>query len=540
MYDVQIDFDEFYREFGIKITNPIHHNNRLSVRYKIMICLREWYLRHRNMFKKIFREKSTEEFMLDSRNDFDSESYKINCAAESQLDCKTGKMVQPYFELETIEIVDILPKEFIPEFQKKIQKMVQGSQVNGLNNIEEAYIDEYKKVQDSCFCFNVAVLSFKQGSKFAQYASTLNIEMLSLSSSFVGLVFRFWINDEWKEKINNLCVTGRDKHEFYSGMDKLKLYQFRRIGKGSNPGNIYKEKVLSVLLEELKYRLAKELYKEFRTVIFSMNEKPIAFNVFRTNIDGNSSEAFWRSIGIEARFCDYLKNQDACINSLHRDSFDLDYIYKKNKSDQYDSQCFAYDIVYSFTEYLSVVGLRNAIEDKITQISVWIQRGKKADFDTWLQIKACCDNDLMYAKRFVNEFKIMDYLDLESFERKNGTSIAKDVNENLDKTVDHCKKLIEDILSVVNANVDAKSSTASYRIQRTTFYTNLCSAILALVAIFISFIPEDVKSIVISYMGENIIIKCMLFLAVLSCIVYLLKGMINGLIKRCRRFYIFR
>lgn len=62
-------------------------------------------------------------------------------------------------------------------------------------------------------------------------------------------------------------------------MEKLRWHQFRSIGKGTNPGNIYKEKMLAALLEEIKYRLDKELHKEFKMVIFSMNEKPIAFNI---------------------------------------------------------------------------------------------------------------------------------------------------------------------------------------------------------------------------------------------------------------------
>lgn len=540
MYDVQINFDEFYREFGIKIKNPIYKSNCLSARYRIMICLRKWYLRHRNIYKRIFQEKSMEEVMLDSRNTFESKSYKINCAAEPQRDGKTSEIVQPYFELEAIEIVDILPKEFIPEFQKNVLGMLKDKHVNGVVQTDEDFVGKYKKIHNSFFDFEAAAFSFQQGSEFAKYVSNLNIEMLSLSSSFVGIVFRFWINKEWKEKINNLCVTNRDRHEFYSGMDNLKVYQFRRIGIGNNPGNVYKEKILGGLLEELKFRLAKEIYKRFRTVIFSMNKKPIAFKVFKTNIDGNTSEEFWRSIGVESRFCDYVKGQDACINSFHGENFDLDYIYKCNKSDVYDSECFAYDIVDCFVEYLSVVGLRNAIEDKITQISIWIQRGKNADFDAWLQIKARCDSDLMYAKRFINEFKSRDSLDPDGFERKIGKNIATDVIENLDKTVEHCKKLIDDTLSVVNANVDAKSSTASYRIQKTTFYTNLCSAFLALVAIIISLISDDLKWIVVSYLGSNIIIKIMLLLVVLTCIGYFFKGLVDGLIRWCRRIYIFR
>lgn len=539
MYDVQVDLDEFYQEFGIKITNPIHRNDALPAKYKIMIALREKYLKHRNVYKRIFREKQSEEFMLNS-NSYESKSYEINCGAEPQHDCKTGEKIEPYIELETIEIVDILPKEFLPEFQKKIQRMVKGNYVDGFNHTEETNVDVYKKVHDSFFRFSAASLSFKPGCEFSQYASGLNIEMVSLSSSFVGLVYRFWINKDWKDKINNLCIKDRAKHEFYSGMEKLRWHQFRRIGKGTNPGNIYKEKMLAALLEEIKYRLAKELHKEFKMVIFSMNEKPIAFNIFKTNIDGNSSKEFWKSIGIEARFCNFLKGQDACINPLHRDNLDLDYIYKRNKNDRYDSECVAYDIVEEFVEYLSVVGLKNAIEDKITQISVWIQRGQRADLDAWMQIKSTVDNDLMYATRFVNEFKSRGYLDPNDYDVRTGANIAMNAVENLDKTVEHCKKLIDHTVLVVDSNVEARNSTSSYRIQKTTLYTNLCSAILALIAIVISLLSEEVRNMAIAWMNNSMIIKFILCVAIMISVGYMLKSLVIGAINYCRKKYIFK
>ena len=41
MYDVRVDFDEFYQEFGIKVTNPVYRNEALPAKHKIMISLRK-------------------------------------------------------------------------------------------------------------------------------------------------------------------------------------------------------------------------------------------------------------------------------------------------------------------------------------------------------------------------------------------------------------------------------------------------------------------------------------------------------------------
>lgn len=116
MFDIQIDFKQFYEEFGIKIKNPIYRDKDISKKYKMMIYLREHYIRHRNIYKKIFHEKNILALMLDSDDSFESSSDKICCAAEQQKNINTGEMTSPYCNLQSIQVVDLLPKEMIPEF----------------------------------------------------------------------------------------------------------------------------------------------------------------------------------------------------------------------------------------------------------------------------------------------------------------------------------------------------------------------------------------------------------------------------------------
>ena len=364
--------------------------------------------------------------------------------------------------------------------------------------------------------------------------------MMSLSSSFVGLVCRFYINDVWKDKINTLIINDREKHSFYSGMERLKVYQFRQVSKGHNPGSIYKQAIIGVLLEEIKYRIGREFFKNLNTVIFSMNQKSIAINVFETNINGNSGVHFWESFGIEARFCNYLKQQDACINPLHRNNLDLDYIYRINSSDKYDSQMVAHEIGNRFIEYLNVVGVKNAIEDKITQISIWMQKCKNTNLVMWMKLKARVDNELMYANRFVNEFKSWGYLQPDDYYAKSSVNIAKDAVNYLDETVGKSKKMIDDITLVVNSNVEAQNSTTSYKIQKTTFYTNLFSAIAALIAIIISLLSEERKDSIIHWLENVKIARYMIYIVTLILIFLLLQKVIVEIYRKFKCFIIFR
>lgn len=56
-------------------------------------------------------------------------------------------------------------------------------------------------------------------------------------------------------------------------------------------------------------------------------------------------------------------------------------------------------------EYLTVNGLKDAVEDKVTQVSIWIQKCKNANTTVWMKLKAQVDNDFMYERRFAIEFK---------------------------------------------------------------------------------------------------------------------------------------
>ncbi len=542
MFDIQIDFKQFYEEFGIKIKNPIYRDKDISKKYKMMIYLREHYIRHRNIYKKIFHEKNILALMLDSDDSFESSSDKICCAAEQQKNINTGEMTSPYCNLQSIQVVDLLPKEMIPEFRRNIKKIIAKNQGDGFNfnHTEETSFDEYKKVHNSYFRFCAAAFTVKSNSELGKYVSGIEIDMMSLSSSFVGLVCRFYINDVWKDKINTLIINDREKHSFYSGMERLKVYQFRQVSKGHNPGSIYKQAIIGVLLEEIKYRIGREFFKNLNTVIFSMNQKSIAINVFETNINGNSGVHFWESFGIEARFCNYLKQQDACINPLHRNNLDLDYIYRINSSDKYDSQMVAHEIGNRFIEYLNVVGVKNAIEDKITQISIWMQKCKNTNLVMWMKLKARVDNELMYANRFVNEFKSWGYLQPDDYYAKSSVNIAKDAVNYLDETVGKSKKMIDDITLVVNSNVEAQNSTTSYKIQKTTFYTNLFSAIAALIAIIISLLSEERKDSIIHWLENVKIARYMIYIVTLILIFLLLQKVIVEIYRKFKCFIIFR
>ena len=146
MYEIPIDFKRFYKEFGIKIKNPIHKSENRFLKNKLMIYLREHYVKHRKLYKIFFPENGALSILLDSNNTVESKSYKFSCAAEQQVNLVTGEAVQPFYYLESIQVVDILPKEYIPQFRKCIKKIIEKNQGKGFNSnhAEEASFDDYK------------------------------------------------------------------------------------------------------------------------------------------------------------------------------------------------------------------------------------------------------------------------------------------------------------------------------------------------------------------------------------------------------------
>ena len=88
--------------------------------------------------------------------------------------------------------------------------------------------------------------------------------------------------------------------------------------------------------------------------------------------------------------------------------------------------------------------------------------------------------------------------------------------------------------------MEARNSTLSYRMQKTSFYLNLCSAIFALIAIIISLLSDDVKNVAIGYMSDKVTIRFILYVAIVISVLYMVKSLVGGLINYCRKKYIFK
>ena len=200
----------------------------------------------------------------------------------------------------------------------------------------------------------------------------------------------------------------------------------------------------------------------------------------------------------------------------------------------------ANDIGNSFIEYLTVYGLKDAIEDKVTQVSIWIQKCKNANVTVWMKLKAQVDNDFMYVKRFVNEFKKWGYLEPDDYYIISGVNIAEDVANNLEKTISSSKKMIEDTTLIVNSNVEAQNSTVSYRIQRTTFYTNLFSAIAALIAIIISLLSDKTKNILTFWLEDTKVVRCAIYVVTFVLIFCLVQKVVMEVYRKIKYFIIFQ
>ena len=100
--------------------------------------------------------------------------------------------------------------------------------------------------------------------------------------------------------------------------------------------------------------------------------------------------------------------------------------------------------------------------------------------------------------------------------------------------------MIDDITLVVNSNVEAQNSTTSYKIQKTTFYTNLFSAIAALIAIIISLLSEERKDSIIHWLENVKIARYMIYNVTLILIFLLLQKVIVEIYRKFKCFIIFR
>ena len=539
--DQAVDVKDLSNIWGTEITNPEYNikiNNTLHD--KTIIALNNFYLRHRTIISKIWKEDAfTKQYFNFDHDYFKKHRKKYSNAAEKQIDSKDGKSVDPFFNLEYIQFAEFLPKESLYELESQIRKF--KDKYISPNNIYFPAIDivygDYAKANRYRFDTHLTAFSIDNKSALGTFFSGCDIKMESASLSFVLVSIRFYINEQWKKKISDFAVSGTDDYDRYFHLDRVKIKNVRTLSKGCIGAESFKKYVLSGIYEEIKYRTRKILRQYFEFVTCTMETSSGVFMYFKTNIDKNGSEHFWLSMGVYSFECYLSDEYDACITFIDNNivcinRFDVKYEY---------GDIFQQEVANQFNQVTAFSNIKEACNEQISLINKWMHKCEGKNIDLWLQLWQTFNKKNWHIKRFLCEYNMQNRFEWEFMNRRGDYVFSQ---EDCERTNTETKIMNEDISSIMSAvdkRINAENLVDSNKMQRQTFVTNYASAIFAVIAIVVSIVLNDkAKNVVSDLLSDWPLLPMVLTILLVAIVLWSVIDVIKTLYRWIEKKFIFK
>lgn len=541
--NIVIDYKDIQKELDCKIENRKYRKKiKVKLKDRVKILSLEYYIKHRNIIKKIFPESRMDTVMLDSHE----KSNLFKCGIKNGVIAdknSLGEDIQPHFKVEYIQMAEIMPKENIPDFGNKVKKFKQkySNQSSFLFQGHSIDYDFCKEVNENGFDMLIATFAIKENGRFGECFSSCEIRMQSISKSFVLISFQLTLRDSWAEKIENLILKDVGIYKYYGDVSNIKFKDLRIIQKGYVSETAYKQYLFDAICEETKYVARKEIVKSFEFVVKKYKQSNIyAFWFINTNIDKNSNKIFWKSIGVEPQRCFCSSTEDACITFGNYEGNNIYCLYKENKKSKYYG-IFNHDVGYDFNTISALNNTEIATEHVLTLINTWIYKSRYDGIEVWLELKRITENKLEYFRRFFSEFDSNMIFEWTFRNMSNEDLHGERFYVNTKDKIENVRNSLENISLIVNEKFSTKSTSASISIQQITFITNFMSAIFALIAIIISLISEEGNAYIVYMMANSKFILCIIGVALALVIAWMLRKILDktiSFVKKTIRFWV--
>lgn len=179
----------------------------------------------------------------------------------------TKKNENGYLNLEYLDFYDYLPKEDIGIFKRELKLLVAKNKLTPFGPFctskDIGRIDNMGRYIDRKAFSNLLVVKFCHNEYLEQYSSQVSISLRNLSSSFLLIKYRFYINKEFNKKIDSICKTEFAPFTDVSRQFNVPWYKPWKFGRAMYTGNDARKKALYTLITELKWRTFVELRHYF-------------------------------------------------------------------------------------------------------------------------------------------------------------------------------------------------------------------------------------------------------------------------------------
>lgn len=487
MDNFEIDLRMIYKEYGLKIKNPQYENKTWNIKKELMIWLNIFYRKHREKLKKIIKEDDIEKIILDG---YERSAFLNNYDESNGVPINTKGNTPLFYIIEYINIPEIFGKENLDDLKQGLNKF---SKKHASLLFGEQYVKKdfnFIEIFDD-FDFKILIATFriKETSILKKYIDAIEIHVQGLTASLGIINFKLYLNKKMQNILNQVALCNQKSYKTVGYSKDKKLYQFRQLGCNEISSERYKNKIKTVIEDEIKWRVLEEINKFVPLLLYRTKRSDRAISVYKTNINGNGFHNFWKSIGIEVNACDFLLDYTGCISWENIFSKDIYYIYTPKKNTLTD--IYAHDIEQAYIDkLLCCLSITEAVDKLSTQYAkeAGILTKYNRKVREWLKLKETMENQLILFKRFLKEIDFNEQrgCGVKFEEIQNRCIHTKEIEQIQGENIEKSKRTLESIMNIVNANLEAFSFTSNYKLQKTTLITNAFSAVFALIAIFIS------------------------------------------------------
>ena len=437
-----------------------------------------------SIYKKI-RMGSVNWFPLKDFEKYRFREYYFDSSKCSKIprgyDKETNQEVEGEIKLKYLDLFDYLPKEDIEDFKKRLRKFALNNKRSMLSAIrtseDDDQISNMGRYVDGHAFANLYTVEVANDLFIKMYSPEITISIHNLSASFSVVKYRFYISNEFNEKINAII---RKEYEPYCDVLRpydVPWYKPWRFGKQMFTGDNGRTKALYSIMADLKWNAYKIIRNYFRMYFGNDNMFPPTFETYSTNIRASSNKesiSFWESIGLEYD-SDYSIKYNACV-SWERDPGKNEGIIlrafcggKYSKGD-FLSEIAEYEISNIYGIYMVASTLRQIAERDIEKWNVKISNAvkRKKPFRL-LAVRSQVNQRLYYCYRFLSEFSG------ESLERDDSKVFRNPMFKDTSRTercfdgifswISETKKQVDILLNLLSNMAEIQASKSNMRMQ---------------------------------------------------------------------------
>jgi len=409
-----------------------------------------------------------------------------------------------WLRLEYLDLFDYLPKELLSSFKRDYKNAVlkKGRPRFASHKTDDELdrLDNWGRLGDGSSFFNLGSINLENSKFLKDHCYHLSISIKNLSPTFLVVKYRLYIKPEFNKGLQNICETiYRGSTDIYRPFD-TPWYKPWKFGQKIFDGNNIRERAFYEEIANLKWLAFKEVRESFALQFEKDNMFPPVFETYTTNIRPNQNREnldFWDSVLFD-QSTDYAPKYNACVSWGYKEGNNegmrlAAYCGGKYTDHDHLSEIVQHEISDFYAVYMVTCAMRsNAIRDIAIcnrKISTVIRKGKTSKI---LKTRDTVERKLYYGYRFVQEFsgESIDIDDIHEFrhemlQKDDRCSITLSSFRNIASSVQENKKLIENILDLLNRAADYRSSKSNMSLQWGMLVfavLSLVTAILALLA----------------------------------------------------------